>query len=204
MVIAYAESNFVCELVFAQGDADACAELLALARAGRIELAVPAFALVEPLWSVPNRARGNEERVKTLRPVLEDIARSRPLGDEARRLGDELKELLYRHKKAAEVNLARVRDEILDVATVLPMTSETVREARRCVAELSVTSYFDALMLASVLIDLRARGPGQKCFFLNRNTNDFNTPDVHRALRPCELIGSFRGGRERIRSLLGV
>lgn len=75
MVIAYVESNFVLELAFEQAEMEACAELLALAKSGRIQLAVPAFALVEPLWTVPYRAGKNEKEVKTQLSVLRDIER---------------------------------------------------------------------------------------------------------------------------------
>ena len=48
----YVESNFVLELVLEQEQHQACEEILTLAASRTIELALPAFALIEPYESM--------------------------------------------------------------------------------------------------------------------------------------------------------
>lgn len=56
----------------------------------------------------------------------------------------------------------------------------------------------DAVILAAVLAD--AGGQPSQSVFLNRNTKDFNDPEVKARLErvTCELIGSFEGGLARV------
>jgi len=51
-MIVYVESNFVLEVVLDQEQAAAASELIHLAEQNRARLAIPAFAVVEPLWTL--------------------------------------------------------------------------------------------------------------------------------------------------------
>jgi len=46
-VIVYVETNFLLEIAYQQDECESCREILALARQGRVALAVPAFSLIE-------------------------------------------------------------------------------------------------------------------------------------------------------------
>jgi len=53
----------------------------------------------------------------------------------------------------------------------------------------------DAIVLASVLYHLHAHQPGESCF-LNRNTKDFDDPDIREKLGGygCKFFGNFERG----------
>ena len=53
-MILYVESNFVVEWVFEQEQSHAVEELLLMAERSELDLMIPAFALVEPIWSIEN------------------------------------------------------------------------------------------------------------------------------------------------------
>lgn len=75
-------------------------------------------------------------------------------------------------------------------------------DALKLAADITQLELPDAVMLAAVLADATER-PSQS-LFLNRNTRDFNDPDIKARLRQvsCELIGGFHGGLARVKHVL--
>jgi predicted nucleic acid-binding protein len=63
----YVESNFLLELVLEQEQHHACEELLTLAASRTIELALPAFALIEPYESMVRDERDGSLLAQSLR-----------------------------------------------------------------------------------------------------------------------------------------
>jgi hypothetical protein len=61
----------------------------------------------------------------------------------------------------------------------------------------------DALVYASVMIHLQHDAPQQACF-LNRNSKDFDSPDIIDELKQvnCKMIPRFDGGYHFIQSQL--
>ena len=51
----YVESNFILEIALYQADAEAALEIMQQAATDRVELAVPQFALCEPITTVHRR-----------------------------------------------------------------------------------------------------------------------------------------------------
>ena len=65
----FVESNFVLELTLQQQEYESCAAILGLAKAHRLELLIPSFALFEPFTTLDRRRRDREAlgtQVKTL------------------------------------------------------------------------------------------------------------------------------------------
>lgn len=56
-MIVYCESNFVLELAYEQSEATYCQQLLAAAKEGRIDLAIPAYSLTEPYETLVRRSK---------------------------------------------------------------------------------------------------------------------------------------------------
>lgn len=203
MVIVYVESNFVLELSLGQEQAEACEQLLELAEQGRIELAVPAFALVEPLWTLKELTARRGRKLKEIRDEFAQMHRNPLFKELGQSVHEELRGLFETCRDEEVAQHARVRGRLLAVATTIPLDARILREADRLNGELDL-DHFDAIMLASILTDLAGRsGPS---LFLNRNTKDFSAPEIEGVLeaQECALIGNFRSGLARVRARLGA
>jgi hypothetical protein len=63
----------------------------------------------------------------------------------------------------------------------------------------------DAIVLASVLAHLGVHRPPESCF-LNRNTKDFDDPDVRERLEACgcKFFGKFEDGLHYVSARIGA
>jgi hypothetical protein len=63
----------------------------------------------------------------------------------------------------------------------------------------------DAIVLASVLAHMDLRRPPESCF-LNRNTKDFDDPDIRERLeaRGCRFFGKFEDGLRYVVARIGT
>jgi predicted nucleic acid-binding protein len=199
----YAESNFVLELTLEQEDAAACEEVLDLATQGALRLAIPAFALVEPFSTLEWRRRERRRLDIEARKHLKELARTQSLARRAESAADALTELMVSTAQVAAQRLREIRTELVAVADVLPLSSETFRKAEE-VAVLYRLQWGDAMVLASILDDPEL-GTSPSCF-LNRNTKDFGDDPLlssHLEQHDCRLFDFVAGIREihsRIRS----
>lgn len=76
-MIVYVESNFILELALGQEQAPFAEAILRLAEAGKVELAIPSFAVSEPFTTIMHR-RGEQRRqydafLKTLNQIKRSI-----------------------------------------------------------------------------------------------------------------------------------
>ena len=76
------KSNFVLEFALSQEQHDSCERILELAEAGRINLIVPAYSLVEPYETLVRRAKKRAEVSLALDAEVKQLSRSRPYYDE--------------------------------------------------------------------------------------------------------------------------
>lgn len=197
----YLESNFVLEVVLEQESARECEELLELARSSEVELAVPAFALVEPSktleWRQRERKRLNSEASQHLR----QLGRTRSLAEKVETTSAALEELMVLTAQVAAERLLALREELVRVATVLPLTADTFRAANQ-LSGVHELEFADALVLASVFEDVSVRG-APSCFF-NRNSRDFNNnPSIVALLgaKACTLL-DFGQGLAHVRAAI--
>jgi hypothetical protein len=75
-VRVYVESNFVLEIVLEQEQHQACEAILTLAESRAIELALPAFALVEPYESMVRDERDGRLLAQRLRASATQLQRT--------------------------------------------------------------------------------------------------------------------------------
>ena len=192
----YVESNFVLEIVLEQEQHQACEEILTLAESRAIELALPAFALVEPYESMVRDERDGKMLAQSLRATATQLQRTASIVADIPRLHD-AGDLLVRAAQEAWTRFGNLRTRLLDAAHLLPLDAATIRDASQLIAEFGL-GLPDAVMLACVLAD--ARTHPSSSVFLNRNTKDFDT-DVKERLAQvdCFLLWSFNGGLQRIR-----
>jgi hypothetical protein len=114
-----------------------------------------------------------------------------------------LRQLTLRASSLVRDQHERVRNRLLTTARVLPLGIVTLRKAERLRKALGL-HLADAVMLASVLLDARAR-PGSS-IFLNSNSHDFADPGVQKELkkRDCTLLTNFENGLKRIEHHIAV
>lgn len=195
----YVESNFVLEIVLEQEQHQACEEILTLAESQAVELALPAFALVEPHESMVRDERDGRLLAESLRATATQLQRTASIAADVPRLHD-AGDLLVRATQEAWTRFGNLRTRLLDVAHILALDAATIRDASQLIAEFGL-GLPDAVMLASVLTDAGAQP--SPSMFLNRNTKDFDN-DVKERLAQvdCQLLWSFNGGLQRIRHMI--
>ncbi len=197
----YVESNFVLELVLEQEQHEACEEILTLAASRDIELALPAFALIEPYESMVRDERDGSQLAQKLRESATQLARTASMAADVPRLHD-AGDLLVRGAQEAWTRFHDLRTRLLDLAHLLVIDAATIREASQLTMAFGL-GLPDAIMLASVLAD--AVTQPSPSVFVNRNRKDFDN-DVKARLAQvrCELLWSFDGGLGRVRHLLST
>lgn len=192
----YCETNFVLELVLGQEQSQACQDILALP--GRsIELAIPAFSLVEPFNTLVRLKIKRQDLQLDLRRQRSELARNDSYSEGLRAL-DHSVDLLTRSIQDAETQFDQSRDRLLKAARILPLELGTLQDAR---IHESYLSPGDAIVLASILTDLQNNKVAQSCH-INRNSKDFGVPNVETQLQAlgCKLIHSFEHGLKYIQN----
>ena len=198
-MIVYVESNFILEIAFRQEQAASCRSLVAVCAAGGASLVVPAFSIAEPFHTYVARAKERSRVGEGLRMQLGELARSETFGDEAEAL-QRVTGLLVRSAEEERSGLQRAMQEILGVAELIPLDGRIIAEANDLERTLKLSPQ-DAIVLASVLSHLNATRPEKSCF-MNRNTKDFDDPDVIARLTAfaCKLLPRFDDGLGYVQS----
>lgn len=194
----YVETNFLLEIAYEQEQEQACLDLLELVESSpSLQLAVPAFCYSEALWNLRGRRKERQALQRQMDLALREIGRTRSLKEHAK--GD-LVGLLTQSIQDGETRLEDVRERLIHLGEVLPLTREVFLKA----AELSESFGLqepDAVVLATVLLDRKSSStPG---WFLTRNSKDFDA-SVEETLSTldCTLMTSFDSGLARIRRAL--
>jgi hypothetical protein len=187
-MILYVESNFVLEIVLRQEQVAPAEELLNLAEGRRIEIVFPAFCLIEPFWTIGNRADQRETLRKQLNQELTRLSRS----DSHRELVANLNvaiqpmvELVHLEQRSFE-STAR---QMLGVGKAIEMGQEIVESALSYQSRYGLT-FFDAVVYSAIISDIVQRGdPGPKCFVSKDKKAFFNLEEFKS--HNCRYISSF-------------
>lgn len=189
----YVESNFVLEVALQQEECDTCNAIVELANRGLIVLAVPAFSLAEPHVAIVGKEKVRSQLRKDLDAHLGDLARSKP----HRTVSTDFAALAAVLATSAQFERDGVRDAISGLvqrSEVIALDATILKSALKVQVEFGMSGQ-DAIVLASVLVHLDAQRPTQSCF-LNRNTRDFDDPDIRKKLDTygCKFFGNFAQG----------
>lgn len=171
----YAESNFVLETALEQGECESCDEIICLASAGRLRLVIPAFSLAEPHQAIAGKAKARSRMRDDLRTHLNELARSRP-HREIPATFDALAAALIASAEFEREGLRRAVSQLLQNADIIPLDAAILGSAAAIEIAYGLSGQ-DAIVLASVLHHLEANAPKESCF-LNRNSRDFDDPDI--------------------------
>lgn len=189
----YVESNFVLEQALEQEQYESCEELIRIAAAGSIRLVVPAFSLAEPHIALMRRGNERTRLSAELQKQLSELGRSKPYR-EAPSNFSELTALLIRSAERERAGLQHAIEGMLRVAEVIPLDSDVFYQAGGIQVVFDMSAQ-DSIVLASVVRHLAGTKPAESCFF-NRNTKDFDDPNVRDMLDEfgCRFFGRFDDG----------
>jgi len=129
------------------------------------------------------------------------LGRSKPYR-EASSSFNELTALLIRSAEGERGGLERAIQGILKTAEVIPLDGDIFYRAAGIQTALDM-SIQDSIVLASVIHDLNEFNPAKSCF-LNRNTKDFDDPNVRDMLEGlgCKFFGRFDNGLQFVEAQL--
>lgn len=198
----YVESNFVLEVALVQEQHESCERLISLCEMGKIQLLVPAYSLVEPYETIIRFAKNRTRLSRELATEVRQLLRSKPYQEELDSLQN-VTDLLLRTQDEEWDRLHNTRDRLLRITEVIPLTSTILTSAIEYQTNHDLSPQ-DAIVYASVLSHLSTSGSTSKCF-LNRNSKDFDDPDIKQALNPynCTMLFQFDHGWSYISSQVG-
>ncbi len=197
----YVESNLVLEIALAQEQHQSCEDILALCLADRARLLIPAFSIAEPYQTLERRHRQRRQTKLALDRELIQLARTASYAQSlsgSQSLVDLLIDSTYEEARRLEAT----RAQLIQTATILPLDAEILEAATPIQTEYALSPE-DAIVYATVLSHLKDRPSEQSCF-LNRNTRDFDDPDLVAELRlhGCKMIPRFDSGYQYIKASL--
>lgn len=197
----YVESNFVLELALLQEQHASCEDILRLCETGRIQLVIPAYCLAEPYETLVRRHKQLQRLKAELDAELRQLARTTAYAARLSGFGH-LTALLIDSADEEAKHLETVRSRLLNVVEVIPLDASILTAATQHQGDHGFSPQ-DALVYASVLLHLKQDHVVQSCF-LNRNSRDFDDPDIVEELNQylCKLLPRFDSGYQFILSCL--
>jgi predicted nucleic acid-binding protein len=197
----YAETNFVLELTFQQEQHTSCEEILRFCEKGDIKLIIPAYCLAEPHEKLNRQYKSRQELQQALNAELRQLVRTSSYSARISSL-QEVSSLIVQSNFEEKQRFAHYRARLLKISTIIPLTAENLRAASEHESAYQLTPQ-DAIVYASVIQHLKQQTSPQNCF-LNRNSKDFDYPDIVDELNNvnCKMIPRFDQGYEYIRKQL--
>ena len=189
----YVETNFVLELVFQQEQSANCESILAQCEAQAHTLLISAYCLTEPNEKLIRQARSRRELQRTLDSELRQLARRESYAVRIDNIQD-IASLLIQSNEEDQQRFDLYRSRILRIAEVVPLTAEILLQAAFYESSYHLAPQ-DALVYASVMTHLSTRQWQESCF-LNRNSRDFDIPDIvdELARHNCRMVPRFDDG----------
>jgi predicted nucleic acid-binding protein len=193
----YVESNFVLEVALAQEQHESCESILALCAANRAQLLIPAFSIAEPYQTLERRHRQRRQTKRELDSELTQLARTAGYAQSLSG-AQSLVDLLIDSTDEEARRLEATRAKLIQTAAILPLDATVLSAATPYQAEYDLSPE-DAIVYATVVAHLKT-SPSEASCFLNRNTRDFDDPDLVAELRRlgCKLLPRFDSGYQYI------
>jgi hypothetical protein len=202
-MIVLIETNFILEIAFLQEQYTSCLAILELAEKAEVDLALPAFSVAEPYYTLEGRRKKRAEFKRTLDDEIREMSRSVPYKDSSR----EFQKLTGLLVKSAEEDKQRFEegwDRILNISQLIPINLEIIRAAIDYQKTLGFENKpQDSMVYASVIYYLSNLESESNCF-TTLNKNDFVNPDIKTELAThnCKILYNFKDALGYIRSLL--
>jgi predicted nucleic acid-binding protein len=204
-VIVYVESNFLLELALGQEQSSFAEEILGLAESHQVDLTYPAFSISEPFSTLLHRARERDRLASQISAQLTDLRRSTPhqqLLPVLQNVPGALSGIGKEEFDLLEQSVMR----LLAVGRSLPTDSGSFTRALTYQRQYDLGPV-DAIIYASIVVDLEHQPSQETKAFVSRNWKDFDLPAIREELRKhnCRYEESFEAGVALIRdTVLGV
>jgi predicted nucleic acid-binding protein len=194
-VVIYAETNYILELILKREEYSACEELLMLAEQKKVWLLLPSFSFAESYEALTRIHKARKAIHERLAIEVHELKRQATYKDEKpKSVMDEMCNILINSTLEESIALKDVISRVISISGVIDLTAETLQSAIDYENEYALSPQ-DAIVYASIIFHLNSVKPSSSCF-LNRNSKDFNTPDIQKFLnsRSCKLFFSFKDG----------
>jgi predicted nucleic acid-binding protein len=199
----YVETNFVLEIAFEQEQCDSCRQILQLCATEQAKLIIPAYSLAEPYEKLHRQAGKRRALQESLNAELQQLSRTSSYTSRIKSIQD-LADLILQSNEEEQERFTRCRDQLLNIGAVIALTADILVEAASCETIYDLERQ-DALVYVSVMSHLEREQPQQACF-LNRNSKDFDSPDIVNALDRlnCRMIPRFDHGYTFLQAQLSL
>ncbi|MEH1942689.1 MAG: PIN domain-containing protein [Nostoc sp.] len=189
----YVETNFVLELVFEQEQCVSCEQILQSCEIGQAKLIIPAYSLAEPHEKLSRQAKSRRDLQQLLDAELRQLSRTASYVSRIKSIQD-IASLMVQSNEEERQRFVNYRERLFNIAEVIALTADILIEAASCEATYDLRPQ-DAFVYASVINHLREYQPQLACF-LNRNSKDFDSPDIVDELNRfnCRMIPRFDDG----------
>lgn len=201
MISIYVETNYILELAFSQEQAQSCLHLLETCELGAARLVIPAFSIGECFETLVRRSSQRKHLAETVSVELKQLSRSLAYRSEVPAL-DSITRLLINSLEEDKRRLDEILTRALEVAEIVPLGQSVVMNARDYREKYGL-GYQDSLVFSSVIDHLCSVVSSPSCF-LNRNSKDFDDPDIVETLEQmdCKMLFSFDNGLNYVNGLL--
>lgn len=199
----YVETNFVLELASLQEQHESCEQIINLCEAGSATLVLPAFCIAESYETLIRRSNRRTKIANDLAGELGQLSRSKPYKEEIEAF-QQITGLLVRSLQDEDQRLEAVLARILKIAEIIPLAADIVLSATQYRAKYKFEPQ-DAIVYSSVLDHLATAREPESCF-INRNTRDFDDPDIEESLanQGCKMLFSFLNGYNYIQHRINL
>lgn len=197
----YVETNFVLELAFEQEQCTSCEHILQLCEIGQAKLIIPAYSFAEPHEKLNRQARSRRNLQQLLDVELRQLSRTASYSSRIKSIQD-IASLIVQSNEEEQQRFVQYRKRLFNIGEVIALTVDILIEAASCEDAYDLRPQ-DAFVYASVISHLRHYQPQNACF-LNRNSKDFDNPDIIDALKQfnCKIIPRFDRGYSFLKSKL--
>jgi hypothetical protein len=197
----YVETNFILEHALEQEEFESCRDFLALSSAHSIQLIIPAFSLAEPHDVLRAKEKARHKIGNDLKTQLNELGRSKQYSNVPMAFS-ELTAIFFASGENERRGLHGTIQRMVEDALIIPLDSAIFEWAVNIETGFGLSSK-DSIVLASILKHLNENTPQESCF-LNRNTKDFDDPDIKDILDrlKCKFFGSFDEGLRYVKSRL--
>lgn len=198
----YVESNFVLEITLLQEQHESCEKIIELCEASKVNLVLPAYSLVEPYETIIRYAKNRAKISNDLATEVKQLSRSKPYQEEIEAL-QQINAFLVRSQEEERERLRNTVDRLLAVTEIIPLNTQILNESNKYQLAYDLSPQ-DSIVYASVLQHLNDSSSSVSCF-LNRNSKDFDDPDIVDALdkHDCKMLFSFNSGYGYVSNKIG-
>jgi len=157
--------------------------------------------LAEPHEKLSRQAKSRKEIQQALDTELRQLSRTTSYTSRIRSIQD-ISLLLVQSNEEERQRFGQYRQRLLKIAQIIPLTADILSLAAACEVPFDLEPQ-DALVYASVITHIQQGTPKVACF-LNRNSKDFDSPDIINELHRlnCRMIPRFDQGYAFIQSRL--